>query len=49
MCQNSEYEKVLNIAGLSIWPLNKFFLPVCQDVQCDVNLVGHMSDTKFLK
>ena len=25
------------------------FIPVCQDVRCDVNLVGHMSDTKCLK
>ena len=26
-----------------------FFLPVCQDFRCDLNLVGHMSDTKFVK
>lgn len=25
------------------------FLPICQDVWCDRNLVGHMCNTKFLK
>ena len=24
-----------------------YYLPVCQDVRCGVNLVGHMSDTSF--
>ena len=33
------------IAGLKI----NIFLLVCQDVRFDVNLVGHMSDKKFLK
>ena len=26
---------------------NRYYLPVCHDLQCDVNLVEHMSDTVF--
>ena len=45
-------EKALELflkCGSLLTGLLTIFFTVCQDVRCDVNLVGHMSDTKFLE